>query len=118
MLSRASMLSNSKHFRTQAHSLPLEEQTKTMAALNNAEKVLHSLHVVLIKTTLKHRPHRNVHACNSRAYTHAYNKIVLVRVQQQLRLKFTIICSVKNMQASLNCTPVWYVYTNIQFTWI
>jgi len=57
MLSQASILNNSKTFQnTSLPTLPLEEQTKAMAALNKAEKDLYSLHAVLIKTTLKHRP--------------------------------------------------------------
>jgi hypothetical protein len=40
MLSRASMFNNSKTFQnTSPATLPLEEQTKAMAALNKAQKV-------------------------------------------------------------------------------
>ena len=82
MLSRASMLNNSKTFHnTSLPTLPLGEQTKAMAALNKAEKVRCILFMQCsLKQLWSTDPQGNTYACNSRAYTHSYNKIVLVRV--------------------------------------
>ena len=83
MLSRASMLNNSKTFQnTSLATLPLEEQTKAMAPLNKAQKVCCIFYTQCsLKRLWKTGPQGNMYACNSLANTHSYNKIVLVRVQ-------------------------------------